>query len=472
MTLKAATPDFIDGLRAGLSGAAFREAEPRYFEEPRGRWQGRGVVIAPASTQEVAHIVRACAAARVPVVPYGGGTGLVGGQIAPGGPVPVILSLERMRAVRGLWPDENVMVVEAGAILQEVHAAAEEVGRLFPLSIASKGSARIGGLLATNAGGVNVLRYGNARDLCLGLEAVLPDGQIWHGLKRLRKDNAGYDLRDLLIGSEGTLGVITAACLKLMPRPAGEATALMVVPDVTAALGLLALARDHMGEAVSAFELIHRAGLEFLAETMPDLRQPFATPPEWFVLIDIGLARGLDPVAALEALFVAASGAGLVSDGMIAQSETQRQDFWALRETIPEANRRIGSISSHDISLPLGVIPDFVAQAPDVIAAIGDFRINCFGHLGDGNLHYNVFPLPGKTRADHLAERDAIKRALHDLVDEMGGSVAAEHGVGRLKVEDLERYGDPAKLAAMRAIKAALDPHCIMNPGAVLRLQG
>lgn len=473
MTLSPADPALVARLRALLPDATFREASARYLQEPRGRWSGQaGVVLAPATVEEVAQVVRLAHESRVPVVPYAGGTGLVGGQIAADGPAPILLSLERMRAIRAVHAQENVMIAEAGAILQDVQEAAQAAGRLFPLNIASRGSARIGGLLATNAGGVNVLRYGNARDLCLGLEAVLPDGQIWHGLKRLRKDNAGYDLRDLLIGSEGTLGVITAACLKLMPRPAGEATALMVVPDVTAALGLLALARDHMGEAVSAFELIHRAGLEFLAETMPDLRQPFATPPEWFVLIDVGLARGLDPVAALEALFVAASGVGLVSDGMIAQSETQRQDFWALRETIPEANRRIGSISSHDISLPLGVIPDFVAQAPAVIAAIGDFRINCFGHLGDGNLHYNVFPLPGKTRADHLGERDAIKRALHDLVDAMGGSVAAEHGVGRLKVEDLERYGDPAKLAAMRAIKAALDPHCIMNPGAVLRLQG
>src|SRR6056297_1818095 len=469
MMLNSATPEFLDSLRADLPEASFREAEPRYFEEPRGRWRGRGVVVAPDCTEGVAQVVRACAAARVPLVPYGGGTGLVGGQIAPDGPVPVILSLERMRAVRGLWPEENVMVVEAGAILQDIHEAAEAVGRLFPLSIAAKGSARLGGLLGTNAGGVNVLRYGNARDLCLGLEAVLPDGQIWHGLKRLRKDNTGYDLRDLLIGSEGTLGVITAATLRLAPRPAGEGTALMVVDSPAAALALLSMARDHMGEGVSAFELMHRAGLEFLAETLPDIRQPFADPPEWFVLIDVGLARGLDPATALETLFAEAFEAGLVSDGMIASSEAQRHAFWEVREQIPEANRRIGSVSSHDISVPLGAIPDFIARAPDIIARIGAFRINCFGHLGDGNLHYNVFPMPGRTRHDHLAERGAIKQAVHDLVDEMGGSVSAEHGIGRLKVADLERYGDPAKLSAMRAIKAALDPLGIMNPGAVLR---
>src|SRR6056297_767798 len=469
MMLNSATPEFLDSLRADLPEASFREAEPRYFEEPRGRWRGRGVVVAPDCTEGVAQVVRACAAARVPLVPYGGGTGLVGGQIAPDGPVPVILSLERMRAVRGLWPEENVMVVEAGAILQDIHEAAEAVGRLFPLSIAAKGSARLGGLLGTNAGGVNVLRYGNARDLCLGLEAVLPDGQIWHGLKRLRKDNTGYDLKDLLIGSEGTLGVITAATLRLAPRPAGEGTALMSVAGPRAALDLLAMARDHMGEGVSAFEIMHRQGLEFLAETLPEIRQPFDEMPEWFVLIDVGLARGLDPAAALEALFVEAFEAGLVSDGMIAQSEAQRHAFWEVREQIPEANRRIGSVSSHDISLPRSEIPAFIATAPEHIALLGDFRINCFGHLGDGNLHYNVFPSPSKTRADHEDQRDEIKRVVHDLVHAMEGSVSAEHGIGRLKVDDLERYGEAAHLSAMRAIKEALDPAGIMNPGAVLR---
>jgi len=229
------------------------------------------------------------------------------------------------------------------------------------------------------------------------------------------------------------------------------------------------LARDHLGDGVSAFELMHRMGYDFLAETMPDLRQPFATPPEWSVLIEIGLARGLDPTRALEALFADALEAGLVEDGLIAQSGAQRAAFWDLRENIPEANRRIGSISSHDISVPLGAIAEFIACGGEAVAALGAFRINCFGHLGDGNLHYNVFPMPGRTRADHEGQREAIKRAVHDLVHEMGGSVAAEHGVGRLKVDDLERYGDPAHLSAMRAVKAALDPGGIMNPGVVLR---
>ena len=259
MTLNSVTPAFVDRLRAELPAGAFRDIAPAYLEEPRGRWQGRaGVVVAPDCTEDVARVVRAASEAAVPIVPYGGGTGLVGGQLSPEGALPVILSLERMRAVRGIYPEDNVMVVEAGAILQDIHEAVATADRLFPLSIAAKGSARIGGNLATNAGGVNVLRYGNARDLCLGLEAVLPDGQVWHGLRRLRKDNTGYDLRNLLIGSEGTLGVITAAALKLYPRPCGEGTALMVVRDARAALDLLAMARDHMGEGVSAFELMHR----------------------------------------------------------------------------------------------------------------------------------------------------------------------------------------------------------------------
>ena len=465
------SPGFEAELRARLPAPVFRDPAPAYLEEPRGRWQGRaGLVLAPGTPEEVAYVVAAACAARVPVVPFAGGTGLVGGQIMPDGPAPVVLSLERMRAIRALHPEDNVMVAEAGAVLQDLHDAAGAAGRLFPLNIAARGSARLGGLLATNAGGVNVLRYGNARDLCLGLEAVLPDGRIWHGLKRLRKDNAGYDLKDLLIGAEGTLGVITAAALKLHPMPAGEATALLAVPGPRAALDLLALARDHLAEGISAFELIHRQGLDFLAETMPDLRRPWGdAPPEWTVLVDIGLARGLDPATALEALFSEAAGKGLASDGMVAQSQAQRRDFWEMRESIPEANRRIGAVSSHDIALPMGAIPDFIATAPGRLARMGRFRINCFGHLGDGNLHYNVFPPPGKTRADLAHHRDAIKRSVHDLVHEMGGSVAAEHGIGRLKVADLERYGDPALLASMRAIRAALDPASIMNPGAVLR---
>ncbi|WP_372891116.1 FAD-binding oxidoreductase [Rhodosalinus sp.] len=468
--LSEADAAFAGRLAAALPEGRIGVPTPTHLEEPRGRWQGRGGVLArPASAEEVAEIVRACAEARVPVVPYGGGTGLVGGQIATEGPRPVILSLDRMSAIRSVDARENVLTAEAGAVLADIRSAAADAGRLFPLSLASEGTARIGGLLATNAGGINTLRYGNARALCLGVEAVLPDGRLWHGLTRLRKDNAGYDLRDLLIGAEGTLGIITAATLALHPRPAGEGTALFAVRDPAAALDLLALARDRLAEGVSAFEIMHRQGMDFLAETLPETRLPWSEPPEWSVLIEVGLAAGLDPSEALEALFAEAVEAGLAHDGLIAQSEAQRAAFWSVRERIPEANRLIGAISSHDISVPLAAIPEFIDRAGAALGELGAFRINCFGHVGDGNLHYNVFPAPGRRRADHEDQRDAIKRCVHDIVHDLAGSVAAEHGVGRLKVPDLERYADPAKLAAMRAIKAALDPAGIMNPGAVLR---
>ena len=469
-TLNPADAAFTETLRAALPEGTLDEASARYFEEPRGRYAGAtGVLAKPRTVEDVATLIRMAGEARVGVIPYGGGTGLVGGQVATDGVAPLILSLERMNKVRATYADENVMVVEAGVILTDVQKAAEDVDRLFPLSLAAQGTARIGGNLATNAGGTGVLRYGNARDLCLGLEAVLPDGQIWHGLTRLRKNNTGYDLRHLLIGAEGTLGVITAAALKLFARPAQTGTALLVVQSPEAALKLLSMARGLFGEMVSAFELIHRQGFDFLTETMPDVRQPFETPPEWCVLIELGLAEGMDPQGALETLFENASEAGLVPDGLIAQSAAQATDFWTIRESIPEANRRVGSVSSHDISVPLGAIPTFIEEGGARLAQLGDFRINCFGHVGDGNLHYNVFPQVGRARADHENQRDAIKACVHDLTDELGGSISAEHGVGRLKVSDLEKYGDPAKLSAMRAIKAGLDPLGIMNPGAVLR---
>ncbi len=470
MTLNSVDAAFEALLAAHLPDGVLRAPAARYLEEPRGRWHGQaGLVAAPRAVEEVSTIVSLAAQARVAVVPYGGGTGLVAGQVMPEGPAPLLLSLERMRSIRAVYPEENVLICEAGCILADVQQAAAEVDRLFPLSLAAEGTATLGGNLATNAGGTGVLRYGNTRDLCLGLEAVLPDGRIWHGLKRLRKDNTGYDLRHLLIGSEGTLGVITAASLKLSSRPAHMGTAIFVVRSPRAALALLALARSHLGEMVSAFELMAGQGLAFLQQTVPEVRQPFAEVPAWSVLIEVGLTRGLDPQEVLAGLFEEAAEQGLVVDGVIAQSAAQAADFWSVREHIPEANRRIGSVSSHDMSVPLGVLPEFIARADDLIAGMGDFRVNCFGHVGDGNLHYNVFPAAGHGVAEHAARRGEVQRALHDLVDEMGGSVSAEHGIGRLKVEDLERYGDPTKLAAMRAIKSVLDPHSIMNPGAVLR---
>ena len=459
---------FLERLESALPPGTVSEAEDRYREEPRRLSRGTGRIVArPRDVEEVAAIVRACHEARVPIVPYGGGTGLVGGQVSDGSDA-LILSLERMTAIREILPREGVLIAEAGAILADVQAAAEGVDRLFPMSLASEGSARIGGLLGTNAGGVNVLRYGTMRELTLGVEAVLPDGSVMRRLARLRKDNTGYDIRDLLIGAEGTLGVITAAALRLSARPAQRGAAMLAVAGPEAALDLLWLARERLGETVSAFELISGVGLSMMAETLPDVRQPLAGPPEWSALIDVGFPEGPPVEEALEALAEEAVERELVTDGAIAQSEGQRRDFWQVRESIPEANRLTGSVASHDVSVPLSAIPALVERGGAAVRALGPLRVNAFGHVGDGNLHVNAFALEGADRAEVMHLKDAVTRTVHDIVHDLGGSISAEHGIGRFKAAELVRYGDPAKLAAMRAIKAALDPHGIMNPGAVL----
>ncbi|GIX12775.1 MAG: D-2-hydroxyacid dehydrogenase [Paracoccaceae bacterium] len=467
--LNPADAAFLDRLAASCPPGLLRPAEPRDLEEPRGRFQGRAAAVAmPRDVAEVAAVIRACAAARVGVVPLGGGTGLVGGQVKPDGPVPLVLSLARMRRVRAVLPDEEAVVVEAGATLAELQAAAEAAGLVFPLSLAAQGSCTIGGNLATNAGGTQVLRYGNARDLCLGIEAVLADGSVLHGLKTLRKDNTGYDLRQLLIGSEGTLGIITAASLRLFPRPAHVATAWLALPDPEAALALFGRMRAALGTDLSGFELIQRTGLDFLGRFMPGCRAPLDRGP-WFVLAEVAAGRHADPRGGLESVLAEALEAGLITDGVLAESLAQAAAIWRVREAIPEAGRLRGAIASHDVSLPRSRIAQFLHAAGRRIAGIRQgLVINCFGHLGDGNLHYNLFPPDGDSPAAHRDIRDALSEAVHDLVHEMDGSISAEHGIGRLRRADLRRYGDPAKLAAMRAIKAALDPAGILNPGAVL----
>ena len=472
--LNPVTAKFTSQLQRLLPAAAFPELGDKYLTEPRGHYQGSvGLLVAPGSTAQVAQVIAAAAAARIGVVPYGGGTGLVGGQVLPASktctPAPLILSLGRMRQIRACYPEENVLVAEAGAVLAEVQQSAVDVDRLFPLSLASEGTAQIGGLLATNAGGVNVLRYGMARDQVLGIEAVMADGRIFNGLQRLRKDNTGYDLRHLLIGSEGTLGIITAASLKLVPRPQSEGTALLTVDSPSAALDLLGRAKGILGESISAFEMISGQGLRFLAETHPQMRQPWSSPPDWSILLHLGVSNGAGAEQAIEALFEQAS--DVIRDGVIAQSAQQAQDLWSLRETIPLANRAIGAICSSDISLPLSEIASFIAKMPVALARYGDIRINCFGHLGDGNLHYNLFPAAGAAASDYRAMRADLQAEVHRLTHELGGSVSAEHGVGRLKVADIARFGDPVKLQLMRQIKDTLDPQGIMNPGAVLPLR-
>ncbi len=448
---------------------AFPPLSPEYLREPRGRWKGRaGLLVAPGSVEETAEVIRAASHASTAVIPYGGGTCRVGGQVAGDLPDPIILSLERMDRIRAVYGNENVLVVEAGATLAEVQATAKEAGRVFPLSYGSEGTARIGGALSVNSGGLNVLRYGTARDLCLGLEAVLPDGSILHGLRRLRKDNTGYDLRNLLIGAEGTLGVITAASLRLFPDPDAHATALLAVPGPSEALTLLSRALQITGGAVSGFELLSGQGLRFIPEARMSLQVGLNPIPDWSVLLEIATARSANPDSMLEQVFSEGFEAGEITDGLLASSESQRTAMWALREAIPEANRRIGAVASHDVSLPLTRIPEFIEEGARRIARIAPVRINAFGHLGDGNLHYNCFPRAGEDRTIYDPLRQEISRAVHDLVAEMDGSFSAEHGLGRLKTDDLVRYADPVKVDAMVAIKMALDPRGIMNPGAVL----
>jgi len=469
MKLNAVNPEVISDLRRLIAPECFRDLAPRYLQEPRGLFFSRAsAVVAPGTTAEVAAIVRTCAFHRVGIVPYGGGTGLVGGQICPDIPAPLVLSLERMNKIHEVDSRDKVVIAQAGVILADLRRVVAIEGLEFGLSLASEGTCQIGGNLATNAGGTGVLKFGSARNLCLGLEAVLPDGSIWNGLRRLRKDNTGYDLRSLLIGAEGSLGVITAACLKLGPLPRDRLAIFATIPTLEAALDILNLFQEGFGNLVGAFELIHRQGFEFMQEKLPGVRLPFASPSEWMVFVDLGAQDDANLGQRVEKTLLRAFETNLVTDALVSQNSVQRQQFWAVRETIPEANRLIGAISSHDISVPVGHIPEFVEQAGIAVARFGDLRVNCFGHLGDGNLHYNVFPPKGRVRAEFADLRVPLKDAVFDVVDAFGGSISAEHGIGRLKVGDLQRYGDPAKLAAMRAIKKALDPAGIMNPGAVV----
>lgn len=465
-----ASPALIEDLKAALGpkGWLAPEDAPGLFAEDRDRFEGRGAFVArPASTAEVAAVVARCAATKTPIIPVSGATGLVGGHVTLADPPPVILSLERMTRIRDVDAADNALIAEAGVVLADVQAAAAAVDRLFPLSLASEGSCRIGGNLSTNAGGVNTLRYGNARDLTLGIEAVMPDGSVFNGLKRLRKDNMGYDLRHLMIGAEGTLGIITAAALKLHPRPQEVAVAFLATPSPRAAVDLLHFLRPRVGDVISAFELIDRVGFGFLADGGFDHAAPLDPMPKWSVLVECGGRRGV--TEALEAALAAAFEADLATDGVIAQSEAQAAAFWNVRETIPLGNRAVGAISNHDISVPVAGLPRFIDETTAAVARFDpEMRVNCFGHVGDGNLHFNVFPPKGRAKGDYANQRDEIKRLIHDLTDAADGSVGAEHGVGRLKVDDLTKYGDPGLLAAMRAIKAALDPDGIMNPGAVL----
>ena len=438
-----------------------------YCTDWRGRYSGRALcVVLPGSTEQVAAVVRACAAAGVAIVPQGGNTGLCGGATPVGG--EVVVCLRRMNRIRAIDADNNSITVEAGCTLQAVQEAAAAVERLFPLSLAAEGSATLGGNLSTNAGGVQVLRYGNTRELTLGLEVVLADGRVWNGLRALRKDNTGYDLKHLFIGAEGTLGLITAATLKLFPRPRVHATAWVAVPDPTAALRLLGLLRDAAGDNVTAFEIVGRTALELVLRHIPNARNPLAGKPEWQVLIELSGVRD-DLAATLEQALQDAAELGLVDDAALAASETQTAALWALRENVSEAQRMEGVSIKHDIAVPVSSVAEFILRADAALqAAFPAVRIVCFGHMGDGNLHYNQSRPDAQSNAEFIAQTAAVNRVVHDLVHELGGSISAEHGLGQLKRDDVRRYKSGTEMDLMRAVKRALDPHGLMNPGKLL----
>ena len=436
----------------------------------RGRYKGAArAVVLPATTQELAAVVRLCAAACVPMVPQGGNTGLCGGATPLNDGRAVVLSLRRLDRIRAIDADNDTVTVEAGCTLMSVQQAAAAADRLFPLSLASEGSCTIGGNLSTNAGGVQVLRYGNMRELVLGLEVVLPDGRIWDGLRGLRKDNTGYDLKQLFVGAEGTLGLITAAVLKLFPAIRSRSTAWIAAPDPQAAVGLLGLMRDACGDRVTAFELVGRSALELVLAHIPGTRAPLPSEVEWSVLLELSDSADVPLDELLARALALAVERGLAIDGVIAGSLAQAHALWALRENISEAQRIEGFSIKHDVSVPVSRIPAFLERARIALQAVWpDVRIVAFGHIGDGNLHYNLSQPQAVDNQEFMSRTSEANRIVHDLVAELGGSISAEHGLGQLKRELLPRYKAPLEIDMMRAVKQAFDPGGLMNPGKVL----
>jgi FAD/FMN-containing dehydrogenase len=463
----------LNGL-AAIVGAAHVVADGEmlasHLVEPRGLYHGRALaLVRPASTAEIAAVLAFCNKARIPVVPQGGNTGLVGGQTPDESGDQIILSLQRMNRVREVDADGNVMIVEAGVTLSAAQAAAEAADRLFPLSLASEGSCTIGGNLSTNAGGVGVMAYGSMRDLALGLEVALANGEIFSGLGKLRKDNTGYDLKDLFIGAEGTLGVISAASLRLFPRPGATATAFVGLADPKSALRLLTLAHRRLGTGVTSFELLPRIGLEFVLRHVSGARDPLASPHAWYVLIEISSQLAVGVEDALSEVLQAAIEQGDAEDAAIAATLQQRKAFWRLREELSDVQGAEGGSIKHDVSVPVGASPDFIAEASRaVLDYLPEARIVAFGHLGDGNIHFNVSQPVGADRQAFLARWQEVNEIVHAVVASHRGSISAEHGIGRLKRGLLEKTKDPVALSLMRAIKATLDPNGILNPGAVL----
>ena len=441
-----------------------------YVTDWRGRYRGSArAVVRPSTTADVAAVVRCCAEHGAPVVPQGGNTGLCGGATPREDSGDVVVSLSRLTRVRALDAGNATLTVEAGMPLARVQQAADDAGLLFPLSLAAEGSCTIGGNLATNAGGTAVLRYGNARELVLGLEVVLADGRIWDGLKGLRKDNTGYDIKQLFLGSEGTLGIITAAVLKLFPKPRTSATALAALADVDAAIALLGLLRQALGDRLTGFELISGECIALTRKQFPALPDPLPGYP-WYALAQADDPAADSPLAVqMEAALAAAVEQHVAGDAAIAQSAAQAAELWALREHIPEAQRLEGANIKHDISLPVSRIPAFLADAQVALgSALRGVRYVVFGHLGDGNLHYNLAAPPGTPAAAFLGEAARANRIVYDLVARLGGSFSAEHGIGQMKRSELLRYKSAVEVELMQRIKRALDPDALLNPGKVV----
>ncbi|MGH6973019.1 MAG: FAD-binding oxidoreductase [Stellaceae bacterium] len=466
-----AAADTLARLKAvvGPKGVAEGADTEPYFEERRGRYRGAALaVLRPASTEEVAKLVTICAEARLPIYPQGGNTGLSGGAVAAAN--GVLISLGRMNRVRALDALNFTITAEAGCILAELQRAAEAADRLFPLSLGAEGSCQIGGNLSTNAGGINVLRYGNTRELALGLEVVLPDGRVWNGLRGLRKSNVGYDLKQLFIGAEGTLGIITAATLKLFPRPHEVETALVGLKRVEDVMELFARARAASGDQLTGFELIPRIGIDNVLEFGEGFREPLATKHPWYTLLEISSSRsGAHLRQALEALLEAAMGADLIQDGVIAESEAQRRELWRIRAALAEQQDKLGGSIKHDVSVPISKVAEFIVRASKAVSErLPGIRPYPFGHVGDGNIHFNLTQPPGADKAVYLKRWAEFNRIVHDIVVSLGGSISAEHGIGLARRDELAHYTQPLELETMRRIKAALDPDGIMNPGKVL----
>lgn len=439
----------------------------------RGRFHGRAAaLLSPASAAEVTQVVRLCAEERVPIVPQGGNTSMVGGATPDASGASVLLSLRRLNRIRRLDASANIAVCEAGVVLTELHEAAHAVGRRFPLTLGSRGSATIGGLVSTNAGGTQVLRFGTMRQLVEGIEAVLPDGSLFEGLAPLKKDNRGYSFPQLLSGAEGTLGVITAAAIKLVPAAGERSVAWVGMESPDAALRLLRHLETSLGDAIESFELVPASSLKLVLAHIPGTRAPLSEPHPWNVLVEaVSPMSASGPDKALYEGLRSALGTGLVADAAIASSETQAEAMWKLRDSIAEAEKKDGPAAKHDVSVPVADMPSFLVRAaPAVEARFSGTRVNAFGHVGDGNIHFNV-RAPADAGADWMEkEAPAVTRFVHDLVEEAGGSISAEHGIGQMKLAEFARLAGPARIAALRAVKRGLDPDGIMNPGKLVPL--